>query len=325
MIFVIPIILGAAALASAAIGVGAGADGISNIKEAKERGKEAENKHKRAIYDLEREWDYTQIVAKNYGLLQLIVKQETISRFVTFIKTNGISASQKDLKFLEGLEGVSIQQIEAYEAEVIEAEKLAGGTIKAIGAAGAAGQSAIGMAALFGTASTGTAIGGLSGAAAWNATLAWLGGGSLAAGGGGMALGTMVLGGIAVGPALAIGGFALASQGEKALTEVTEYESKVNVDIEKIKASQDFLIQVKRRTIELYDLVSKLNDRALVSLQKLESQPFDRQRDAVKFQETGLFIKALSEIMKQPVLDYKGKLNPVTKNIKAKYRYLEAK
>ena len=48
MIFVIPIILGAAALASAAIGVGAGADGISNIKEARERGKEAENKHKRA-------------------------------------------------------------------------------------------------------------------------------------------------------------------------------------------------------------------------------------------------------------------------------------
>ena len=44
-----------------------------------------------------------------------------------------------------------------------------------------------------GTASTGTAISTLSGAAASNAILAWLGGGSIAAGGGGIAAGTMVL------------------------------------------------------------------------------------------------------------------------------------
>jgi len=46
------------------------------------------------------------------------------------------------------------------------------------------------------TASTGTAIGSLSGAAAANATLAWLGGGTLASGGGGVAAGTTVLAGI---------------------------------------------------------------------------------------------------------------------------------
>jgi len=49
------------------------------------------------------------------------------------------------------------------------------------------------LVAAFGTASTGTAISGLSGAAATNATLAWLGGGSLAAGGGGVAAGAAVL------------------------------------------------------------------------------------------------------------------------------------
>ncbi|MDM8564325.1 hypothetical protein QUF74_01580 [Candidatus Halobeggiatoa sp. HSG11] len=43
------------------------------------------------------------------------------------------------------------------------------------------------------TASTGTAISGLSGAALTNATLAWLGGGTLASGGGGMAAGTALL------------------------------------------------------------------------------------------------------------------------------------
>lgn len=45
----------------------------------------------------------------------------------------------------------------------------------------------------FGVASTGTAISTLSGAAATNAALAWLGGGALAAGGGGTAAGTALL------------------------------------------------------------------------------------------------------------------------------------
>ena len=48
---------------------------------------------------------------------------------------------------------------------------------------------AMGVATTFGVASTGTAISTLSGAAATNAALAWLGGGALAAGGGGMAAG----------------------------------------------------------------------------------------------------------------------------------------
>ena len=49
------------------------------------------------------------------------------------------------------------------------------------------------VATTFGTASTGTAISALSGAAATNAALAWLGGGALAVGGGGMAAGNAFL------------------------------------------------------------------------------------------------------------------------------------
>lgn len=52
---------------------------------------------------------------------------------------------------------------------------------------------AMGVATTFGVASTGTAISSLSGAAATNAALAWLGGGTLAAGGGGMAAGQLLL------------------------------------------------------------------------------------------------------------------------------------
>ena len=63
----------------------------------------------------------------------------------------------------------------------------------------AGGSLAVGSWALvtaLGSASTGAAISGLSGVAATNATLAWFGGGALAAGGAGMAGGAAVLGGL---------------------------------------------------------------------------------------------------------------------------------
>lgn len=74
---------------------------------------------------------------------------------------------------------------------------LAGGLVTGVGV-GAASVAGVGA---FAAASTGTPIATLSGAAATNATLAWLGGGTIAAGGGGIAAGTTVLGGIVVAPA----------------------------------------------------------------------------------------------------------------------------
>lgn len=75
---------------------------------------------------------------------------------------------------------------------------LAGGLTSGAGAV-AATYAAVGA---FSTASTGTPIAALSGAAATNATLAFLGGGSVAAGGGGVAAGTLVLGGVVAAPVL---------------------------------------------------------------------------------------------------------------------------
>lgn len=64
----------------------------------------------------------------------------------------------------------------------------AGVTVAAMGPT-----AAMGVATTFGVASTGTAISSLSGAAATNAALAWLGGGALTVGGGGMAAGESLL------------------------------------------------------------------------------------------------------------------------------------
>jgi hypothetical protein len=57
--------------------------------------------------------------------------------------------------------------------------------------------------------------------------LAWLGSGTLASRGLGVAGGAAVRGGIAVAPALLVGGLALSSEGEKALTRAAEHEADV--------------------------------------------------------------------------------------------------
>ena len=71
---------------------------------------------------------------------------------------------------------------------------LASAAVAKVGAAGAS-YGVFGLASLFGTASTGTAIGTLSGAAAESATLAWLGFGSMATGGALIVPAVMVAGG----------------------------------------------------------------------------------------------------------------------------------
>lgn len=87
----------------------------------------------------------------------------------------------------------------------------------------------------FGTASTGTAIYTLSGAAATNAILAWFGGGSLASGGLGMAGGTAVLGMAAAGPAVLVAGLAISKHCEKKLEEAIKAEEKAEKKMEELE------------------------------------------------------------------------------------------
>ena len=318
----IPLILGAVALGTAVFGVGAGISGVASMNEANEIGQRAKQRHEDAVSQLQIDWDATKERAQEHGQLQIDVIVRTIGRFVDFVERKVGKAKQSDKEFLEGLEGISIQQLEEYKMATMQAEHYLTGSAKAVGLMTAGYGGAMSLATSVGVASTGTAISGLSGAAAWNATLAWLGGGSLATGGGGMALGSLVLGGITVGPALLIGGFVLGSEGEKALTHARQYEADANIAIAQIDAAKDFLQQLRQRIIELKDLIELLNDRTVLSLNELDSLPsFDKNndKDIEKFRQVGLFISNLAEIMKIPVLDEQGQLNPVTANIRAKY------
>lgn len=320
----IPLILGAIALGSAAYGAATGAGGVANMKKAEGKAQRAQERHEAATEALEKRWDEVNQHAKEYGEFQLSVLQETVGCFVRFIESTGRQAAMSDKEFLEGLE-VSVQQVEKYKTAAIHAERYFKGGVSAVAASAAGYGGAMTLATTVGVASTGTAISTLSGAAATNAMLAWFGGGSLAAGGGGMALGSMVLGGITLGPAIAIGGFVLGSEGEKALTRARAYKAKVNTAITKMEAAQAFAGQVERRISELWEILETLNGQALSGLQALGARPFERERDAQLFQQVALLVKAIAEITQTPVLDTEGQLNPGSFDIQAKYRSLSEK
>lgn len=291
---------------------------------ANELAKAAQERYERAVKLLKIEEEATNKLAQEYGQLQLRVVKDTIKRFVDFIERTGRKASESEKRLLEGLD-FSVQQIQEYKAAAIAAEQYFMAGAKAAGAAAAGYGSAIGVATSIGVASTGTAISSLSGAAATNAMLAWFGGGAVAAGGGGMAVGVWVLGGITAIPALAIGGFFAAREGEKAMTKAQEYVAKVNKAITEINAAKDYSKPIKQRITELKGVFESLNTLAVEGLNELESQPFDSKRDAEKFQQVGLFMKGLVDILKTPVLNSEGKLNLGTVTILEKYRTLSGK
>lgn len=106
----------------------------------------------------------------------------------------------------------------------------------------AGGSLAVGSWALvtaFGSASTGAAISGLTGVAATNATLAWFGGGALAAGGAGMAGGAAVLGGLFAIPLVyfaAKGSYKKAKELEEAKIEIDEATVRIRERLDEFPA-----------------------------------------------------------------------------------------
>ena len=112
---------------------------------------------------------------------------------------------------------------------------------------------------LLASASTGTAISALSGVAATNATLAWLGGGSLAAGGLGMAGGTAVLGGIVAAPIIAVAALVWAKSAESNKYDAMSYHSAVEAICESINAEKLLWVQIDNRANESKVALSKID------------------------------------------------------------------
>ena len=147
--------------------------------------------------------------------------------------------------------------------------------------------------------------------------MAWLGGGSFAAGGGGVAAGTAGLGAIT---ATTTGVFALAAAGivssayySKKYTEATAYLEEVRKARAKAKLGWAAMEAINQRAMELESVMKKLGERINEKLLYLEPLVYDFSTDDEyylnTFRETSLLVKALSEVAQVPLIDKNGTLS----------------
>ena len=109
-----------------------------------------------------------------------------------------------------------------------------------------------------GTASTGTAIGSLSGAAATAATAAWFGGGSLAAGGLGIAAAPFTLTAIAAVPILAIGFWKSRQKEKERLAAIHAATAEINQRERDIKAHRPHLESILNQINPALDQIQSI-------------------------------------------------------------------
>jgi hypothetical protein len=262
--------------------------------------------------------------ADQYGRLKLDVASNSIGRTVRLLEELQRRGKIGSFQILTGIE-VSREGIKEFDSLAVEATEILGSlTVGAV--KGAMSASAVyALAGSVGYASTGTAIGTLAGAAAKSATLAWLGGGSLAVGGFGMAGGMAVLGGLVTAPVFLIGGFTLASKGAEALKKAHAYAAQVKEEVEKMDLAKAMLRQVAQRLEELSALVYSLRqvlDRAVQWIwSKIHTFSLGVASNVAELALVMNITKALSDVIRTPVLRAEdGAVNPELPGLVARYR-----
>lgn len=309
----IPVLIGGAALLTGGYGVKKGLDAKENFNKAERITDQAKDIYETAQKELETVRQETQQSLESLGEIKFKSYNEFLEPFVEAAqKIKHIEQSDNlafDTNISIAAELAEIREIRLQISEVLTggATALAGGALAGFGAFGAAGALA--------TASTGTAISALSGVAATNATLAWFGGGSLAAGGLGMAGGAAILGGVVAGPVLAVGGLVLASKAESAVNDAYSNLEKAKGAAESMKAACTGARAIRDSADELNGILQKLMPYCLdinASLQKLVERETDyriiKQHEEDRFIVTTSFALArtVANILKTPLFDDEG-------------------
>ena len=208
---------------------------------------------------------------KSLGEEKVFLLNENMTQFLdTFTKLKNV-----DFRETEGLSELSKLHIDAQDFVELRnlcnfAIPLAGGSVAGTAGGALAAFGAYGAAQALACASTGTAIASLSGAAATNATLAFFGGGSLAAGGWGMAGGAMVLGGLVAGPALLVMGLVAGKAADKNLDQAKINRLEAVQFAEQLDTASKQCETIRRRTYMFYNLLARLDTYFLPCIYKME-------------------------------------------------------
>ena len=231
----LPLFLGIGAAIAGVTGVGTAVHGGVKMKDANDTMKAAQSRQQANIARFEKWNKLTNESMDKLGALELEILHSfsAFSEVIEKIQNRPeFAAYSKDGVELPEYDGETLRQVSVGAGVLLGG--LGGAALGTAGGFAAAGATTAAVMAL-GTASTGTAIASLSGVAATNATLAALGGGAIAAGGGGMALGSTILGATTLGVGLLIGGIifnvsghTLSSKADEAWAQMKDNEATID-------------------------------------------------------------------------------------------------
>ena len=293
----IPLIVwGVVAGGCAVAGVVSSAFAASRINEAQSKYQSRRKRYEEAMQQCEEKHRDASQQFENLGKIRLEAVV-TLGKAVAFLE----KAKLRDRKLFEKCNITPEQLVEWRTASVHAVEILGGVASSAI--SGIATSAAVyGLVGTLGSAGTGAAIGSLSGAAATNATLAWLGGGTIAAGGGGVAAGTVVLGGLIVGPAILVASFFAHAKAGDIENKVERHISEMDIDEANKWKLVGALEAVLARVAELRETTIKaqgeLEDLLSISTPENEKDAYMVAKVAV----------SLGQLLEIAILDNEGKI-----------------
>ena len=260
----LPILIGIGVI-TGVTGIGKGIKAAVDNNDAKDFNRWANNNISEAKEKAEASRKASNTALEALGRQKLYVMDKSISKFIgSFEKIKNVqledSIGLNELnKFrLDKQSTDELRQMSDYASSIL------GGTMAGAMGGALAGFGAYGGAHLLATTGllTGNAI---FGAAATNATLAFLGGGSLAIGGLGMAGGAMVLGGLVAGPALAIMGFIVGAKASENLDNAKSNYAESKKIAEELGITAVLCNGIRRRSYMFERLLINL-DAVLISL-----------------------------------------------------------
>lgn len=255
----IPFLFIGAAVATGVVGVGKSIKAGVDQKEAHDTNELADSIVKKASNKIETCRKNCGAAIDKLGTCKVYILDNSIKPFINeFEKLNHVELTES--KGLNELQKIVLDKKDFAELKELQsmATSMAGGVVSGAMAGAITAFGAYGAAGALATASTGTAIATLSGAAATNATLAFFGGGALTAGGLGVAGGTAVLGGLVAGPALAVLGIVVGAKASANKNKAYSNLAKANEFSEEMDAASSLCIGIRKR--------ANMFDRFLLSL-----------------------------------------------------------
>lgn len=266
----IPAIIAIAA--TSAVGIGAGAKGYKDKKKSDELNEDAKKTVTHAESLLKRNRTATQESLEALGALKIQLWSSQVNdfgKYYSLIRNVDQELPQGENAVFASLSDVELQNTMKTASSFAEVANIG---ITSLGTGVLAGIGAYSGVMLLGAASTGTAISTLTGVAATNATLAWLGGGTLAAGGLGMAGGVAILGGIVAAPVLAVAGTLFAINSKNMLSQAHQNLAKaheIKAEMEKACRQLEDICNASELCRLFLGGMKKYSDMAVLVVQRI--------------------------------------------------------